>query len=82
MPPKLLTVKNLCELFQKDEDTIRRWIKDGDVFPNAFKVKDGWYVPCADVKKLMKNNSESEGVADTKQTRSRGPSSGFVTGWK
>jgi predicted site-specific integrase-resolvase len=79
---KLLTVKNLCDLFQRDEETIRRWIKDGDVFPNAFKVKDGWYVPVGDVKKLMKKNSDRDDTDETRQTRSPRGSSGFVNGWK
>jgi len=79
---KLLTVKNLCDLFQRDEDTIRRWIKDGDVFPNAFKVKDGWYVPVSDVKKLMKKNSDDAPAEETDQTRRQRPPSRFVTGWK
>jgi predicted site-specific integrase-resolvase len=79
---KLLTVKNLCDLFQRDEDTIRRWIKDGDVFPNAFKVKDGWYVPVSDVKKLMKKNSDVSPAEETEQTRRQRPPARFVTGWK
>lgn len=52
--PKLYTVKALAALFDKDEETIRRWIGDGETFPGAFKVKDGWYVPVGDVKRLMK----------------------------
>ena len=80
--PKLYTVKDLCALFQRDEDTIRRWLKDGDIFPNAFKVKDGWYVPVGDIKKLMR---QKDGQADSSESRpGRAPrnSSGFVTGWK
>jgi predicted site-specific integrase-resolvase len=50
----LYTVKNLAELFQRGEETIRRWIAEGTVFPHAFKVKDGWYVPASDVRRLMK----------------------------
>ncbi len=51
--PKLFTVKDLAILFRKDEETIRCWIRDGDVFPGAFKVTGGWYVPGGDVKHLM-----------------------------
>ncbi len=82
MAPKLLTVKDLCDLFQRDEDTIRRWIKDGDVFPNAFKVKDGWYVPVKDVKKLIKKNVEGAAPAESRQTPAPRVSTGFVKGWK
>lgn len=74
--PKLYTVKDLAVLFQKDEETIRCWIRDGDVFPHAFKVKDGWYVPVADVKKLMK----PEPTLDTTPSVRRS-SKGFVREW-
>lgn len=50
--PKLFTVSLLASLFSRSDNTIRGWIADG-VFPRAFKVKDGWYVPEADVKKIM-----------------------------
>lgn len=75
--PKLYTVKALAELFDRDEETIRRWINDGDTFPHAFKVKDGWYVPMADVKRLMK--PAAEGV--DKAAAHRRSSKGFVRGW-
>lgn len=81
MPPKLFTVKDLATLFQKDEDTIRCWIREG-VFPNAFKIKDGWYVPASDIKKMMKKNATESNRVVVKQPRSQSPSSGFVTGWK
>lgn len=50
--PKLYTVSLLSSLFSRTEETIRDWIADG-LFPRAFKVKDGWYVPESDVKKLI-----------------------------
>jgi predicted site-specific integrase-resolvase len=74
--PKFYTVKDLAEQFQKDEETIRRWIKDGDVFPNAFKVKDGWYVPTGDVKRLMKPESTVDKAASGRRS-----SKGFVREW-
>jgi predicted site-specific integrase-resolvase len=80
--PKFITVKDLATLFQKDEETIRRWIRDGDVFPNAFKVKDGFYVPVSDVKKLMKKNSDETEPMESKQKPAPRVSKGFVTGWK
>lgn len=58
--PKLYTVKALAELFDKKEETIREWIRDGDVFPNAFRIRDGWYVPASDVNKLMKKDGTVE----------------------
>lgn len=74
---KYYTVKALAELFDKDEETIRRWINDGDTFPKAFKVKDGWYVPVSDVKRLEKRNA---GGVD-KAASPRRSSKGFVRGW-
>lgn len=52
--PKLYTVKALSELFDKSQETIYSWIQDG-IFPHAFKIKDGWYVPVADIKKIMQS---------------------------
>lgn len=80
--PKLYTVKALAALFEKDEETIRRWINDGDVFPSAFKVKDGWYVPAGDIKKMIKHNGAQSGPSESGPGRPQRPSSGFVTGWK
>lgn len=81
MAPKLLTVKDLAALFQKDEDTIRTWIREG-VFPGAFKIKEGWYVPTSDIKKTIKRNGDESDRDESRQGRSQRPSSGFVTGWK
>lgn len=49
---KLYTVETLSVLFSKHRNTIYLWIASG-VFPRAFKVRDGWYVPEGDVKKVM-----------------------------
>ena len=81
---KLFTVKALAELFDKDTETIYRWIREGDVFPNAFKVKDGWYVPMKDVRALMKSRPDPDGMPGlAKQPPVRRSSSGkgFVRGW-
>lgn len=78
---KLLTVKDLSTLFQRDEDTIRAWIKEG-VFPHAFKVKEGWYVPSSDIKKMMKKNSDQSDQPGIKQIGSGRQPARFVTGWK
>lgn len=83
MPKKLFTVKALAALFERDEETIRRWINDGDVFPHAFKVKDGWYVPQTDVKRLMKPEPppETDQAALDKAASVRRSSKGFVREW-
>jgi hypothetical protein len=80
--PKLYTVKALAVLFDKKEDTIREWINDGDVFPNAFKIKDGWYVPAGDIKKMIKRNREESDQVESRPTSSTRQSSGFVNRWK
>jgi len=82
LPPKLFTVKDLATLFQKDEETIRRWIREGDVFPNAFTVKGGFYVPVSDVKKMMKKNAAESELVESKQKPAPRAPKGFVTGWK
>lgn len=51
--PKLYTVTDLAVLFSRHKQTIREWIADG-IFPRAFRVRDGWYVPEGDVKKLIR----------------------------
>jgi hypothetical protein len=48
----LYTVSMLSATFSRGTDTIYLWLKDG-VFPHAFKVKGGWYVPHKDVHRLM-----------------------------
>lgn len=79
--PKLYTVKALAELFDKDDDTIRVWIREG-VFPNAFKIKDGWYVPVSDIKKMMKKKNDQDDTVEQKQPRAPRQSSGFVNRWR
>lgn len=78
---KLYTVKALAELFEKDEETIRCWIREG-IFPSAFKIKDGWYVPASDIKKMMRISASKESASESRQTSAPRQSSGFVTGWK
>lgn len=51
----LYTVRDLAALFKRDPETIYRWMAEGTIFPHAFKVKDGWYVPARDVNRLMRN---------------------------
>lgn len=80
--PKLYTVKALAALFEKDEETIRCWIRDGDVFPGAFKVRDGWYVPAGDIKKMITQNGSPSGPSESSPSRSQRQPPGFVTGWK
>ena len=58
------------------------WIVEGIVFPNAFKVKDGWYVPEADVKRLMKQRAGEAMPGLEKQRAIQRPSKGFVRDWK
>lgn len=50
---KLYTVRLLTELFHRHPNTIYRWITEDHLFPHAFRVKDGWYVPERDVRSLI-----------------------------
>jgi hypothetical protein len=56
----------LAKIFHRNAETMYQWLADGSVFPNAFRVKDGWFVPEKDVKQLMKSRQGK----------------GFVGGWK
>lgn len=56
---KFQTVRDLAVMFQKHENTIYKWITADRLFPNAFKVKAGWYVPQNDVIRLMKSRRDS-----------------------
>ena len=57
---KLHTVRDLATLFQKHENTIYKWIIEDLLFPNAFKVKDGWYVPESDVRQLIRSGRPAD----------------------
>lgn len=48
---KQYSVKEAAILLNKSDETIRRWLRKGDVFPNAqYKSdKDGWKIPAADI---------------------------------
>ena len=79
---KFYTVKVVAEMFGRDPETIYRWIKEG-IFPQAFKVKDGWFVPDRDIRRLMKQRQESprpENPADPPPPR-RPAGKRFVTRW-
>lgn len=59
---KHYTVKEAAILLSKSEETIRRWLRKGDVFPYAQynSDKEGWKIPAADIflyqnQRLMNN---------------------------
>ena len=81
--PKLYTVQGLAHLFSRHVNTIRAWIDDG-VFPHAFKVKDGWYVPEKDVRMLMKVSPVGTVIPGLEKRPNLRRSAGisFVTRWK
>ncbi|MFE3974562.1 MULTISPECIES: hypothetical protein [unclassified Peribacillus] len=53
---KHYTVKEGAILLSKSEETIRRWLRKGDVFPNAQynSDKEGWKIPATDIFLLSK----------------------------
>jgi hypothetical protein len=58
----LFTVKSLAAVFRRHENTIYRWLLEDHLFPNAFKVKDGWYVPESDVRRVMRDGRAAANV--------------------
>jgi predicted site-specific integrase-resolvase len=72
----------LAELFDKTAETIYLWISEGTIFPHAFKVRDGWYVPASDVKRLMKQRAEPTAALANEVPVRRSSGKGFVGGWK
>lgn len=76
--PKLYTVESLAEHFSKHTKTIRMWIEEG-LFPNARKIKGGWYVPESDVTALFTKQQESMPGLERRPKIQRGK--GFVNGW-
>lgn len=53
-----LTVQKVSELISRSPKTVRNWLREG-MFPHAFKVKDGWFIPLADLKKVMKSQDRA-----------------------
>ncbi|TKI49083.1 helix-turn-helix domain-containing protein [Lysinibacillus varians] len=58
---KEYTVKEVADLFDNHEETIKRWIRSGK-FPNAYRNsdKEGWRVIESDLLKLNKMIPVSE----------------------
>ncbi|WP_411740098.1 helix-turn-helix domain-containing protein [Peribacillus sp. S4] len=48
---KYYSVKEVAILINKSEETVRRWLRKGDVFPNAQNNsdKEGWKIPETDI---------------------------------
>lgn len=74
--PKLYTVKSLAEMFEKDEETIRCWFREG-VFPGSFKIKDGWYLKQEDLDKITNQKNDPGNNAGS----SRRGTGRFVREW-
>lgn len=55
-----LSVREVAEMLQKSEETIKRWIRTGK-FPNALKESDkqGWQIPEQDIHTLLIENHDS-----------------------
>ena len=79
---KLYTVDDLAKQFSRSKRTIRDWIAEG-LFPHAFMVKDGWYVPEKDVDAIMNQKCElAAPPPGLEKQPSVKHSKGFVTRWK
>ncbi len=51
---KLLTVRMASDLLNRHPNTIARWIQD-NMFPNASRIRRGWFIPENDVRRLLKD---------------------------
>lgn len=50
----LYTVKEVAEILGFDDETIRRWCKEGRRFPNASqKLGNRWRIPYGDLKQVL-----------------------------
>jgi hypothetical protein len=78
--PKLYTVKAAATLFSRHEKSILIWIEEG-VFPHAFQIKRGWYIPESDIRRVMRSRPEEKPASSrTKPAPIAGHS--FVSRWK
>lgn len=51
---KLLTVKEVAEIFKRSTDTIYRWLEEGKVFEEVIKMKGSYFIPEIEVKRILK----------------------------
>jgi predicted DNA-binding transcriptional regulator AlpA len=78
------TVKECAILLSKSEETIRRWLRKGDVFPNAHynSDKEGWKIPAADILLSKQSNNEQPKTLTVSQVASRlGKSEETIKRW-
>ena len=64
---KLLTIKMASDLLNKHYNTTARWLSKG-AFPNASKVRGGWFIPENDVRRLLKDGRLNRASADPRRT--------------
>ncbi len=78
MLPKHYTVAQVAEYFQRDVQTVRRWIAEGK-FPRAYKVADGWFILESDILAFQRKHRATSGECPhTAPVKKR---SGFVKDW-
>jgi|CXWL01.1.fsa_nt_gi hypothetical protein len=65
---KLFTVRMTAALFHKHENTVYRWLLDDRLFPNAFQINGGWFIPENDVRRLLKDGRLNRAAADPHRT--------------
>lgn len=51
MTPKLLTVKEVADIFRRNVKTIYRWIENGTI--RAHKVTDGYLIEETEIKRIL-----------------------------
>ena len=78
--PKLYTVKAAATLFSRHEKSILIWIEEG-LFPNAFQVKRGWYIPESDIRRVMRSRPDDK-LHTTRLKSAPTAANPFVNRWK
>lgn len=78
-----LTVQQVAVYLCIHENTVYRWLEEGTVFPNAFRIRKGWRIPKDDVDRAKKRGGgvEQESAIVRQKTMNK-PSAGFVNRWK
>lgn len=61
---KLYTIRMASNLLHRHPNTIARWIQDR-LFPNASRIRGGWFIPERDVRRLLKDGRARAGDHQT-----------------
>ncbi|MGH2493827.1 MAG: helix-turn-helix domain-containing protein [Ktedonobacteraceae bacterium] len=57
-PIKTYTIKELAQIFQKNEETIRRWIRSGEL--PATKIGGSYYIEEETLRRILRGNNPQD----------------------